>query len=42
MQTIQSGTKLNTELLKKENDIGTIEVGKFADIIEGIGGTALP
>lgn len=33
MQAIMAGTKVNAELLKKENEIGTIEVGKFADII---------
>jgi len=33
MQAIHAGTKLNAELLKKEKDIGTIEIGKFADII---------
>jgi imidazolonepropionase-like amidohydrolase len=33
MQAIQAGTKLNAELLMKEKEIGTIEVGKFADII---------
>jgi imidazolonepropionase-like amidohydrolase len=33
MQAIQAGTKVNAELLKKENEIGTVEVGKLADII---------
>lgn len=33
MQAIQAGTKLNAELLKKEKDLGTIEAGKYADII---------
>ena len=33
MQALQAGTKVNAELLMKEKDIGTIEVGKFADII---------
>ena len=33
MQAIQAGTKVNAELLMKERDIGTIEVGKLADII---------
>ena len=33
MQAITAGTKLNAELLGKENEIGTIEVGKYADII---------
>jgi imidazolonepropionase-like amidohydrolase len=33
MQAIQAGTKVNAELLRKEADLGTIEPGKFADII---------
>lgn len=33
MQAIQAGTKVNAELLQKQNDIGTIEAGKYADII---------
>ncbi len=33
MQAIQAGTKVNAELLNKDEEIGTIEVGKFADII---------
>lgn len=33
MQAIQCATKVNAEILKKENEIGTIEVGKLADII---------
>lgn len=33
MEAIQAGTKLNAELLQKEKDIGTIEAGKYADII---------
>lgn len=33
MQAIQAGTKVNAELLMKENEIGTLEEGKFADII---------
>ncbi|MBS1575750.1 MAG: amidohydrolase family protein [Bacteroidetes bacterium] len=33
MQAIQAGTKVNAELLKKDKEIGTVEVGKFADII---------
>ncbi len=33
MQAIQAGTKLNAELLNKDKEIGTIEAGKFADII---------
>jgi imidazolonepropionase-like amidohydrolase len=37
MQAIQAGTKVNSELLMKENEIGTIEIGKFADIIATTG-----
>ncbi len=33
MQAIQAGTKVNAELLKKEKEIGTIEIGKLADLI---------
>lgn len=33
MQAIQAGTKVNAELLGKEKEFGTIETGKFADII---------
>ena len=33
MQAIMAGTKVNAELLRKDKEIGTIEVGKFADII---------
>ncbi|MGM0945847.1 MAG: amidohydrolase family protein [Bacteroidota bacterium] len=33
MQAIQAGTRVNAELLGKEKEIGTIELGKFADII---------
>ena len=33
MKAIQAGTKVNSELLMKENEIGTIEKGKFADIV---------
>ncbi len=33
MQAIQAGTKVNAELLNKDKEIGTVEVGKFADII---------
>lgn len=33
MQAIQSATKTNAELLLKEKDLGTIEPGKYADII---------
>ena len=33
MQAIQCATKTNAEILKKENEIGTIEAGKLADII---------
>jgi len=33
LQAIQAGTKVNAELLMKGQEIGTLEVGKFADII---------
>jgi imidazolonepropionase-like amidohydrolase len=33
MQAIMAGTKLNAELLRKENEIGTVEPGKLADLI---------
>ena len=33
MQAIQAGTKVNAELLNKDKEIGTIEIGKLADII---------
>lgn len=33
MQAILAGTKVNAEILGKEKDFGTIEVGKLADII---------
>lgn len=33
MQAIMCATKVNAEILKKENEIGTIDVGKYADII---------
>lgn len=33
MQAIQCATKTNAEILKKENEIGTVEAGKMADII---------
>ncbi len=33
MQAIQAGTKVNAELLKLDDEIGTIEPGKYADII---------
>jgi len=33
MQAIQAGTKVNAELLNKDKEIGTIEVGKLADLI---------
>ncbi len=33
MQAILCATKVNAEILKKENEIGTVEVGKLADII---------
>ncbi len=33
MHALQAGTKTNAALLMKEKELGTIEVGKFADII---------
>ncbi|MDJ1494442.1 amidohydrolase family protein [Cytophagaceae bacterium DM2B3-1] len=33
MQAIMCATKVNAEILKKEKEIGTVEVGKLADII---------
>ena len=33
MQAIMCATKVNAEILKKENEIGTVESGKFADIV---------
>lgn len=33
MQAIQAGTKVNAELLQKEKEIGTVELGKLADLI---------
>ena len=33
MQAIQAGTKVNAELLRKDNEIGTVEAGKQADLI---------
>ncbi|MBA4058655.1 MAG: amidohydrolase family protein, partial [Marivirga sp.] len=33
MQAIQAGTKVNAELLGKEKEIGTVEAGKFADLV---------
>lgn len=33
MQAIVCGTKVNAEILKKENEIGSVEAGKLADII---------
>ncbi len=33
MQAIQAGTQVNAEALGKINDLGTIEAGKFADIV---------
>ncbi len=37
MQAIMCAAKVNAEILKKEKEIGTIEVGKYADIIARIG-----
>ena len=33
MQAIQAGTKVNAEALGKISDMGTIEAGKFADMV---------
>lgn len=33
MQAIQSATVVSAELLEKQNDLGAIEAGKFADIV---------
>ena len=33
IDAILSATKTASELIKKQNDLGTIEKGKFADII---------
>ena len=33
MQAIMAGTKVNADALGKSNDLGTIEAGKFADIV---------
>jgi imidazolonepropionase-like amidohydrolase len=33
MQAIRCATKVNTEILKKENEIGIVEAGKVAEII---------
>ncbi len=33
MQAIQAGTIVNAQLLNKDKEIGSIEIGKFADII---------
>jgi len=33
MQAIMAGTKVGAEILGKEKDLGTVEVGKFADLI---------
>ena len=33
MQAIMCATKVNAEILKKEKEIGTVEVGKLADLI---------
>lgn len=37
MQAIQSATTVSAELLEKSNDFGSIEAGKFADIIATTG-----
>ena len=33
LQAIMAGTKVNAELLMKDDEIGSIKVGKLADII---------
>ena len=33
MQAILCATKVNAEILRKEKEIGSVEAGKFADII---------
>jgi len=33
MQAIQAGTLVNAQLLQKDKEIGSIEIGKLADII---------
>ena len=33
MEAIQAGTRVNAELLEWEDRVGTVEVGKLADII---------
>jgi imidazolonepropionase-like amidohydrolase len=33
MQAIQAGTIVNAQLLNKDKEIGSIEIGKLADII---------
>jgi imidazolonepropionase-like amidohydrolase len=33
MQAILCATKINSEILKKDHEIGTVEAGKFADLI---------
>ncbi len=37
MQAIQSATIVAADLLERRNDLGAIEVGKFADIIAVMG-----
>jgi imidazolonepropionase-like amidohydrolase len=37
MEAIQAGTRVNAELLRWEDRLGTIEVGKLADIIAVVG-----
>jgi len=37
MQAIQAGTRVNAELLRWDDRLGTIEVGKLADIIAVVG-----
>ena len=33
MQAILCATKINAEILRKEHEIGSVEAGKFADLI---------
>ncbi len=37
MEAIQAGTRVNAELLRWDDRLGTIEIGKFADIIAVVG-----
>jgi imidazolonepropionase-like amidohydrolase len=33
MQTIQGATKWSAEMIDKQNELGTVEVGKLANVI---------